>query len=68
MRRGIMSGTLVSRILACAHILRILGVKSLVLVGMRRRCRVWTVHATCLGGCGLELTYGCSRKRVVGRI
>jgi hypothetical protein len=68
MRRRIMSRTLVSRILACAHILRILGVKALVLVGVCRRFRVWTVHTTCLGSSSLELTYGCSRKRVVGRV
>jgi hypothetical protein len=68
MRRGIMSRALVSRIFACAHILRILGVKMLVLVGVRRGCRVLTVHAPCLGGGGLELTYGCSRKRIVGRV
>jgi hypothetical protein len=66
--RKINSGTFVSRILTCAHILGILGMRSLMLVGMCRRYRVWTIHATCLSSSSLKLTYGCSGKRIIGGI
>jgi hypothetical protein len=63
-----MSRTLVSWILACAHILRILRMKSLMLIMVCRRYRVWTVHTTCLGSSSLELTDGCSRKWIIGGV
>lgn len=59
------SGTFVSGILTCTHILSVLRMSLLVMVTMRRRRSVRTIHVTCLSGSSLELTDGTWRKRVV---